>query len=92
MDSINEYNKYFESFKISQDIYDFLNNYGTSTIKPIFEKFKNELNKATKDKLTENVDENSRQIESLSPNEFISQANNITQYFNSNYINNITLI
>ena len=91
LDAINEYNNYFGTIKISQDTYDFLNSYGNSTIKPIFETFKIELNKATKDKLTENVDENSKQIESLSPNDFISQSNNITQYFNSNYINNITL-
>ena len=91
LESINEYNNYFETFKISKDTYDFLNNYGNSSIKPIFEKFKTELNKATKDKLTDNVDENSKQIQNLSPNDFISQSNNITKYFNSNYINNITL-
>ena len=54
-------------------MYDFLNGYSNSTIKPVFEKFKNELNKATKDKLSENVNRNSKQIESLSANNFIAQ-------------------
>ena len=36
LESINEYNNYFETFKISKDTYDFLNNYGNSSIKPIY--------------------------------------------------------
>jgi len=90
LDSIYEYNNYFETFEITGDMYDFLNGYGNSTIKPVFEKFKNELNKATKDKLSENVNRNSKQIESLSANNFIAQSDNMSQYFNKSYFTNIS--
>jgi len=90
LDSIYEYNNYFETFEITGDMYDFLNGYSNSTIKPVFEKFKNELNKATKDKLSENVNRNSKQIESLSANNFIAQSDNISRYFNKSYFTNIS--
>jgi hypothetical protein len=90
LDSINEYNNYFETFKISNGIKDYLSSYGSTTIQPIFEKFKIELNKATKDKITLNVEKNSKNIENLDPSEFILQSNNSFQYFNSNYITNIS--
>ena len=91
LDSINEYNNFFETFEIPNNINEYLSNYGSSTIKPIFTKFKTELNKATKDKLTDNIDTNAQTIENLSPNEFISQSNKDYQYFNTNYFENISL-
>ena len=42
LDSINEYNTYFETFSISKDIINYLNKYGSSTLKPNFENFKND--------------------------------------------------
>ena len=90
LDAISEYNKFFESFSISNDIKEFLNNYGIKTIQPVFENFKIQLNKATKDKIMQNIDKNSKEFENLNPNEFIQQANNISQYFNTNYISNIS--
>ena len=90
LDSINEYNNYLGNFVISNDIKDYLNNYGSSIIQPIFGKFKIELNKITKDKVSVNIDKNSKNIESLSPKEFINKTNDIYQYFNINYIINIS--
>ena len=90
VDSIYEYNNYFETFKISNGIKDYLSSFGSSTIQPIFERFKIELNKVTKDKIRLNVDRNSENIENLDATEFISQSNNSYQYFNTNYITNIS--
>ena len=91
LDSINEYNNYFETFDISNDIINYLNKFGSSTVKPKFEDFKNELNKATKDKLIDNINRTSQQIENLSPDNFILQTNNSYKKFNETYIQNISL-
>ena len=90
LDAINEYSNYFETFIISNGIKDYLSNYGSSTIKPIFEKFKIELNKDTKDKIELNIDKNSENIIKLNPNGFILQTNRSYQYFNTNYFENIS--
>ena len=90
LDAINEYSNYFETFIISNGIKDYLSSYGSSTIKPIFEKFKIELNKATKDKIQLNIDKNSENIVKLNPNDFILQSNRSYQYFNTNYFENIS--
>ena len=90
LDSVNAYNNYFETFSISDDLINYFNKYGSATIKPNFENFKSELNKATKDKLVDNIDRTSQEIESVSPDNFIIQSNNSYKYFNDNYIINIT--
>ena len=90
LDSINDYNNYFESFTISNDIKEYLNQYGDTVMNPVFETFKIELNKATRDKIKDNIEKNSKQIESLNPNKFINQSNSSIEFISDNYITNIT--
>lgn len=90
LEAIKTYNEHFNTFNFSNDIIEFLNNYGNLYVQPLFKSFKTELNKATKDKILENIDKNSKNIENLNSEQFNSQINDYYSFFNTNYINNIS--
>lgn len=85
LDSINEYNAFIETFFISNDIKEYINEFALSKVLPVISDFQIELNKVTKDKIVENINKNSEKIESLNPEQFINDSKNYTQYFNNNY-------
>ena len=51
---------------------------------------KNELNKAAKNIIVDNIDNNSKKIENLNSNNFNALVDNCYTYFNNNYVNNLT--
>ena len=90
--SIEDYKVHFKTFKISDDINNFLNNYAEKSIKPNFEKFIDIANEATKDKINSTVERNSIDyINFFNLEEFMEQTEKIylniaEQYFDK--INN----
>ena len=65
LDSINEYNNYFISFKIPEELIKFLNSYGKSTIEPTYKGLENLLNKETKNLTIQFLDKNSEEYEKI---------------------------
>ena len=65
LDSINEYNNYFNSFKIPEEFIKFLNSYGKSTIEPTYKGLENLLNKETKNLTIQFLDKNSEEYEKI---------------------------
>ena len=59
MNSIEQYNKHFNSFKISEELTQFLNNYGEKNIKPNYENFVDIANDETKYTINFTIEENS---------------------------------
>jgi len=59
LNSIEEYNEYFESFKIPKDIYDFLDNYVEKNILSCHQEIKNILDERTKNLLLDYLSKNS---------------------------------
>ena len=87
--AIQNYNEYFESIEIPNSIVEYLNDYGKQYIHPLFEKMKVELNKATKNIILNNIENNSKKIENLNSNDFNALVDNSYIYFDTNYINSI---
>ena len=90
LEAINKYTEYFNSFEISNNLIEFLNDYGVTYIQPNFKKIKTELNKASKDIIIKNLENNSKNIENLNDEEFSRQINNDYIFFNNNYIKNFS--
>ncbi len=88
--AIQNYNEYFDAFEIPNSTIVFLDNYGNQYIHPLFEKMKKELNKASKNIIVDNIDNNSKKIENLNTNNFNALVDNCYTYFNNNYVNNLT--
>ena len=86
--AINNYEDYFKSFEIPNSIFTFLNKYGNSIIKPKFNDLNTILRQEAKDKIITNLNENSKNIENLSSDQFIRQVNDDYTFFNENYIQN----
>ena len=91
LNSIDEYNKYINnSFKISEEMKLYLNDYGKNIIKPSYEKLKIFLNRLTKDKILPNIDKNSKDYEnSFNLDKFIKSVNNTFNLIKDNYIESI---
>ena len=88
--SIEEYKAHNKTFKISEEINNFLNNYGENSIKPNFENFINVVNEATKDKINSTVERNSIDyINSFNLEEFIEKVENIYLNITEQYFTNI---
>ena len=88
-DSISEYKEYMESFVLSNDIQEYLNDFAANKIIPILSEFQIEINKLTKDKIILNIDKNSENITKLNSSQFIIESKNTTEYFKNNYFSNI---
>ena len=90
LEAIKTYNERFNTFDFPNNTIEFFNNYGNLYVQPLFKSFKTELNKATKDKIYQNIEKNSQNIENLNSEQFNSQINDYYSFFNANYINNIS--
>ena len=60
LSSIDKYNNHFTDFKISDNLVDYLNNYGKNNIQAKFDGILDILNKETKNKITETIGKNSK--------------------------------
>ena len=63
LESIKEYNTFFNSFKIPDELINFLNNYGFNTIQPNYKGLEELLNKETKSITIQNLEKNSKDFE-----------------------------
>ena len=57
--AVNEYSSHFNTFKISNDIIQFLDNYGKDIIYPKYQGIKNKIDENTKDLVIKNLEKNS---------------------------------
>ena len=93
LESIAEYKNHFKTFKIDNDIIQFLNNYGKNNISPLFSnviKIVNGAKSNNKDKALEDLKKKSKKYEKqFNENKFIELSNKIYSSFKDNY-NNIT--
>ena len=88
--SIEEYNSHLNTFTISEDLINYLNSYGETKIKPIYESLINLLNNQTKHTIILNIEENYKNYEQyLNLRDYIEQSNKIYLIFETNYINKI---
>lgn len=87
LDSIKEYDNYFNSFKIPQDLINFINSYGTTFIQPAFEKIETLINKETKNLTKKYLDKNSQDYEKYYDSNKIIRLTNET--YSSLKINNV---
>ena len=87
IDTISEYNNHFYSFKLPEQLIEYINNYGRNTIKPYFEKIESLVNRQTK-YLTLNSLENkvNEYKANFNKSTLMNQLNNIsssiTEYIN----------
>ena len=63
LESIKEYNTFFNSFKIPDKLINFLNNYGFNIIQPNYKGIEELLNKETKSITIQNLEKNSKDFE-----------------------------
>ena len=88
--SIDKFNNHFTSFKISDNLVDYLNNYGKNNIQPKFNGILDILNKETKNKIIETIEKNSKDfIEYFNEKEFIEKSNNTYINIDKKFIKNI---
>ena len=78
LDSIEEYKNHFDSFKIPNELIQYINNYGKTIIYPIYQPMQNFINKETKNITLNNLKENSKNFEnSYNVNEFLENINSL---------------
>ena len=91
LNSINEYNSHLTSFRILDELIEYLNNYGQNNIKPIYDEFKKQLDIISNNQIKSNFEKNSKAYEnSYDLDAFIKLSN--TTYINlkNDYIDNMT--
>ena len=90
LDSIEKFNSHLNKVKISEQLINYLNSYGETKIRPIYESMIEFLNYETKDKIIANIEENSQNyIQNLNHSDFIPYSNYLYSLFETNYINPI---
>ena len=89
--AINENN--FDSFKISEEIIEYLNNYGEKNIKPIYNEFKSKIDEISKNQIILNFEKNAKNYEnSFNLDSFLNTSNNTALSIKENYIDNMELV
>ena len=88
--SIERYKSHFDTFQISENLEDFLNNFGTLNIQPKFERTMVVLNQETKNFIVKTMGKNSIEYKNYYNNEeFIEKVNLTNKEIKNKYINNI---
>ena len=88
--SIDRYNSHFNSFKISENLVDFLNNFGKNNILPKFDGVMSILNSETKDNIIKTIDKNSLDYKNyFSTEEFTKTTDNSYLKIQNKYIQSI---
>ena len=76
------------TFQISEELINYLNDYGEIKIKPFYESLINLLNSKTKNRIIFSIEENCKNYEKyFNLRDFIEQSNNVYLKFETNYIN-----
>ena len=89
LESIQLYNDYLSNFQISENVNKFFINYSEINILPIFQKFNLDLNKKMKEMIIKEINNNSLEIENLTPSIFENKAKEINDDLLNNYFNYI---
>ena len=85
--AIKEYNEYFNSIEISQDLISYVDNFGDDEIKPCFEGFMNLLNNITKHEIFDNIQKHSIVYENAYEKEKVLEfINNLFNKVKNEYI------
>ena len=88
--SIKDYQQHENEFKISNQIIDYLNDFGKTIILPSYEKIKTLLNRITKDIILVNLDKNSQDYEnSFNLNIFKNSVDSTFSLKKENYIDSM---
>ena len=88
IDSIKKFNSHLNTFQISEELINYLNDYGEIKIKPFYESLINLLNSKTKNRIIFSIEENCKNYEKyFNLRDFIEQSNNVYLKFETNYIN-----
>ena len=88
--SIEKFKAHFTTFEVSNNLVDYLNNYGKYNIQPKFDGILDILNKETKNKITDTVGKNSKDyINYFNDKEFVEKLNNTFINIDKKYIKNI---
>ena len=90
LESIQSYRKFLSSFKISENAKLFFINYSSNTLLPIFKKFNSDFNKKMAELIMTVINSNSKEIEKVTPTQFIEKTKDIYDDLYDNYINFIT--
>ena len=92
LDLINEYNSNFNIFKMPDEFIQFLNDYGTNNIKPIYEEFKTKIDKLSNTQIISNFEKNVNNYQnSFNLDEFLNISNTTFLNIKNNYIDNMTI-
>ena len=92
LDLINEYNYNFNIFKMPDEFIQFLNDYGTNNIKPIYEEFKTKIDKLSNTQIISNFEKNVNNYQnSFNLDEFLNISNTTFLNIKNNYIDNMTI-
>ena len=86
--AIKEYVDYFNTFKINQDLLNYVENFGNVKIKPLYEKFLSFMNELTKHQIVDNIETNAQNYENSYKKETILKfLNDSLKDIKNNYIN-----
>lgn len=90
LNSIEHFNSHFKLFNISNNLKNYLNDFGTNNIQPKFEGLMNILNRETKDEIINTIDKNSEEyINYFNDAEFIEKSDASYNEIKEKYIENI---
>ena len=88
--SIDRFNSHFKTFQISENLEDFLNNFGTLNIQPKFKNIMEVLNYETKNIISKTMAKNILEYKNYyNKEEFIENVDLAYKEIRDNYINNI---
>ena len=90
LSAIKKYNDYFDTFKISENLGNFLNYFGILNVQPKFTRLIDLYNEATNDGILNAIVQNSDDyLNYYNTEEFIKKTNNILTDIKKNYIENL---
>ena len=91
LDSIKEYKSQIQKFKIPNELIEYLNSFGINFINPIYNDFKKEIDKLSKNQILSNFEKNTQNYEdSLNSEEFHNVSNTIILNLKSNYFDSMS--
>ena len=86
LNSIEEYNNYFNTFKLPEDLIEYSLNYGNIRIKPCYEKLESFINKEAKLSTLKSIDEKYLEFQdSYKEDALMKKINDVLSSFNDNY-------
>ena len=88
--SIDDYNYHINRFKFPEEFEEYLNEFGLKNIKPIYDEFKNQIDKISNNQIISNFEKNSNNYEnSFKLEEFVNLSNATFLNIQNNHINNM---